>query len=160
MTYNCETEMYEGYNSKITNDIDYKIYIGQTRRAIDIRWKQHIRQSIIVNGDDYFHRVMPKYGLDKFNIDTIECFQNKSLEQLINVLNQKEKEYIIIFNSFNNQYGYNSSHGGEVTFFSLNKKRIKEYDITKQLLKKWENEIYEESYYEINESHIYSCASG
>lgn len=39
MSYNVKTEMYEGYIYKITNCVNGHMYIGQTMRTIETRWK-------------------------------------------------------------------------------------------------------------------------
>ena len=49
MSYNKETGMYEGYIYKIVNDINGKIYIGQTRRDVDTRFKEHCKGANITN---------------------------------------------------------------------------------------------------------------
>ena len=36
-----------GYIYKITNRVNNKVYIGQTRRTIEIRWKQHIKAAML-----------------------------------------------------------------------------------------------------------------
>ena len=41
MSYNKETGMYEGYIYKIWNDVNDKIYIGQTRVSVNKRWVMH-----------------------------------------------------------------------------------------------------------------------
>ena len=42
MSFNKETGLYEGYIYKIVNDVNDKIYIGQTRRTVEERWNYHI----------------------------------------------------------------------------------------------------------------------
>ena len=64
MSYNKETGMYEGYIYKVTNDVNDKVYIGQTIRTVEQRFNQHIKDS--KKRDCYFHRAMNKYGCEHF----------------------------------------------------------------------------------------------
>ena len=43
--YNKETDMYEGYIYKISNNVNDKVYIGQTIETIEKRFKDHIYAS-------------------------------------------------------------------------------------------------------------------
>lgn len=42
MAYNDETGLYEGYIYKIWNDVNDKVYVGQTTRNVEHRLKEHI----------------------------------------------------------------------------------------------------------------------
>ena len=44
MSYNKETGMWEGFIYKITNDINDKVYIGQTTQTVEDRFKQHLKE--------------------------------------------------------------------------------------------------------------------
>ena len=98
-----------GYIYKITNLINNKIYIGQTNITIEERFKQHIYNSFNhkQNKDEYdypVHRAIRKYGKENFTIEILEeCPQEQ--------LNEKEREYIMQFNSYN--LGYNATLGGD-----------------------------------------------
>lgn len=94
-----------GYIYKITNHINGKVYIGQTKRSIKIRWKDHIRNAEVGNLH-HLYESMRKYGIDKFTIeqlDTAETFEE---------LNNKEIYYIQQYDSSNHQKGYNNCKGG------------------------------------------------
>lgn len=89
---------------KITNQINGKVYIGQ---SVDIerRWKDHKTRAFNNhNGNSQYncplYRAMRKYGLENFNFSVlIECSRDE--------LNQYEYQYIHQFNSIDCQYGYN-----------------------------------------------------
>lgn len=50
---------------KVTNEINDKVYIGQTIRDLEKRKKSHILQS--QRGSSYyFHRALVKYGVSTF----------------------------------------------------------------------------------------------
>ena len=94
-----------GYIYKITNKLNGKIYIGQTRQDIPSRWKQHVQQS----GDGYhgkkthFMYAIRKYGADAFVVEEIEECDNS-------LLNEREVYWIKEYDAI--AKGYNLSIGG------------------------------------------------
>jgi group I intron endonuclease len=87
---------------KITNNINGKLYIGQTTRPLKERWQEHCKMS----GDcPALSNAMKKYGIDSFTIEIIDNAVN------IEELNQKEEKYIKGFNSIR-PCGYNLTFGG------------------------------------------------
>ena len=112
MAYNKETGMYEGYIYKIVNDVNDKIYIGQTRTTIKTRFNQHKSDAKRGNADNsLLHNAMIKYGIDHFYVEEIIKYENKDKQILIDILNDKECFYISFFNSIRPK-GYNISKGG------------------------------------------------
>ena len=85
---------------KIQNNINGKIYIGQTQNALSRRIASHI-------GDNKFPiaRALNKYGLESFTISVIDEADTKE------ILNEKEKYWIRFFNC-KIPYGYNLTDGG------------------------------------------------
>ena len=104
---NSKNNINIGYIYKITNQINKKIYIGQTSRTVKLRWQEHINSSRYSYRNDYdnkLHRAMRKYGLNNFTIEEIEkCSINK--------LHEREKFWIAYYHS--TEVGYNISVGGE-----------------------------------------------
>lgn len=91
---------------KISNSVNDKIYIGQTIRTIEKRFKGHICSAIKNEyPDNYLHRAIRKFGPDKFKIEKIDEANSKD------ELNAKEKYWIKKLNSIQN--GYNLTDGGE-----------------------------------------------
>lgn len=90
MSFNKETGMYEGYIYKIVNDVNDKVYIGQTRRTIEERWNCHIYDARNRNDNMIIHKSMNKYGIDNFHPIIIEKIIEDSLLKLIEKLNKKE----------------------------------------------------------------------
>lgn len=87
---------------KITNQVNGKVYIGQ---SVDIqrRWKEHRIRPFNSNSEQYncpLYRSIRKYGIENFNFIVLE-------ECSINDLNEKEQFYIKKYNSINRDYGYN-----------------------------------------------------
>lgn len=88
---------------KISNSVNDKVYIGKTQRTLQVRWIEHKNKYLVY--DTKLYRAMRKYGIEKFKIDLVEG--NIPIE----LLNQKEKDYINQYDSYYN--GYNSTFGGE-----------------------------------------------
>ncbi len=90
---------------KITNNVNKKIYIGQTIQSLAKRKAVHKNKS--KNGNYYIQRAIRKYGWDNFSWETIHEGSNKK------ELNTKEIEYINIYESNNPSKGYNMTKGGD-----------------------------------------------
>lgn len=91
---------------KITNNINNKIYIGQSQN-IEQRWRSHKYESINEKQKPYnysIHKAFRKYGLDNFSFDIIEIVPKEKL-------NEREIYWINYYNSYKN--GYNETLGGE-----------------------------------------------
>lgn len=97
-----------GFIYIIRNTINNKIYIGQTKTSVDIRWKEHLRHAKY--GDQVINRAMRKYGTNKFYIETLEICD-------ISLLDQREMYYIDLYDSTNKSKGYNVSIGGRTPRF-------------------------------------------
>lgn len=108
-----------GYIYKITNTVNGKIYIGQTSRSIELRWKEHKRASKYegkrAHKNQILYYAMRKYGLDAFNIEKIE-------ECNTNVIDEREQFWISHYDSTNT--GYNISIGGNGYFKVSNEKLL------------------------------------
>ena len=90
----------KGIIYKITNKVNNKSYIGQTRQSIQFRWNQHINKK----DKTYFHNAIHKYGKDNFEISVLEECDVKDLDA-------KEIFYIAKYDTFKN--GYNLTIGGD-----------------------------------------------
>lgn len=90
----------KGFIYKITNKVNGKSYIGQTRYTVEFRWKQH--QHKVDN--TYFHNAINKYGADNFTVETLEECKYEDLDS-------REIFYIAKYDTFNN--GYNLTIGGD-----------------------------------------------
>ena len=83
---------------KITNLLNEKIYIGQTRQPIEQRFLQHFKADSPLGQD------MREYGIENFTIEIIERCKNQ--EQL----NEREIFWINALNS-KQPNGYNVTRG-------------------------------------------------
>ena len=84
------------------NKINGKVYIGQTSQKPEKRWD---------NGRGYetsskFYNAILKYGWNNF--EHIILYTNLTLEEA----NQKEQELIEQYKSYEDDFGYNITHGG------------------------------------------------
>lgn len=99
---------------KITNKIDGMIYIGQTKRSLTTRWKQHCR---CANGKLFCYKLQKailEYGTENFTVEQIDVATTQEEADL------KEIRWIAYYNSTAN--GYNVSPGGKT---GGNRKKVK-----------------------------------
>ncbi len=94
---------------KATNNLNGKVYIGQTIGTLANRKAHHIYDA----ANDcrwYFHNAVRKHGKDNFYWVVLnECDDR-------NILNQLEEHYISCYDSVNT--GYNLTSGGDSDLFS------------------------------------------
>lgn len=96
-----------GYIYKITNEINKKIYIGQSKNPIKYRWQHHqwkAKHPEKQETDYPLYRSMRKYGLENFSIALIEEIEDS-------LLNEREKHWIMKFDCIAPK-GYNCCEGG------------------------------------------------
>lgn len=101
-----------GFIYKVTNLFNQKVYIGQTSRTVEDRWKEHLYDSNNPSRDNYcnyFHNAIRKYGASSFIVETIEECENE-------ILNDREIYWIDFYGSQDNYIGYNSTSGGDNSF--------------------------------------------
>lgn len=91
-----------GYIYKITNKVNGKVYIGQTCRTVEFRWKEHLRH---INGEYPINKALKKYTPDAFIIETIEQCDDSHLDG-------REIYWIAFYRSNTTAYGYNCTAGG------------------------------------------------
>jgi group I intron endonuclease len=111
----------EGYIYCITNNINNKVYIGQTRQTVRRRFMCHIWEAERVDdlSDTKLNRAILKYGRDNFNVEEIhKC----TIEEIY---------YIQKYDSYRN--GYNSTLGGSGALGTARtdeiKQKIREFQI-------------------------------
>ena len=92
---------------KISNDINDKLYIGKSQKSIDIRFKEHCRESKSDRFENRpLYKAMRKYGISHFKISLIESVP-------FSELCEREKYWISYYNSY--KTGYNATLGGDGT---------------------------------------------
>lgn len=89
----------------ISNDVNSKLYVGQTIQSLNKRFNGHCCYSKSDRSVNmYIKRAIHKYGKKNFHITLIE-------ECPIQELNEREKFWISFYDSYNN--GYNLTKGGQ-----------------------------------------------
>ena len=89
----------------IINKINSKLYVGQTIRSIESRWKQHMVD--IKRLKTHLANAIKKYGKENFSIHKIiEC-------ETRDELNKQEAYWIKYFDTKNPKKGYNMTIGGD-----------------------------------------------
>ena len=99
---------------KATNKINGKVYVGQTVKTLESRWKRHCGKW----GCGAISKAIKKYGSENFTVEKIDCAESK------NGLNEKEKYWVDFYGCISPK-GYNLKSGGDqVTFSEETKKKI------------------------------------
>lgn len=99
---------------KITNNINGKIYIGQTTRSLEERLSEHKRKR-----KPLISKALRKYGIENFSIEII--YEASTIDEL----NKKEFEFIRKYNCITPN-GYNQCEGGGNTIGYNHTKEAKE----------------------------------
>lgn len=89
---------------KITNNINGKVYIGQSKN-IERRFSEHKNRCVKKSCKTILYLAYDKYGFDNFSFEIIE-------ECTIENLDTFEKYYIAKYKSNIKKYGYNLTSGG------------------------------------------------
>lgn len=94
-----------GYIYKIINDINNKVYIGQTTNSIEERFKEHLLDAKKTKCEKRpLYDAINKYGPEHFYIEEIEkCPDNQ--------LQEREIYWIAYYRGYED--GYNATHGGD-----------------------------------------------
>lgn len=112
MAYNEKDGMYYGYIYKIINNVNDKVYIGQTTTNTKLRWAQHITEAKSFRFNEMIlYKSMRKYGIDNFRLLEVEEISANTKDELIELLNNKEMYYISSYNTLLPN-GYNMTIGG------------------------------------------------
>lgn len=116
-----------------------KRYVGITSKKPEIRWK---------NGKGYSHNkhftnAINKYGWDNFKH---EIFAKNLTEEEAQKI---EKELIEKYNTFDSDYGYNQTTGGEIGKQHTEENRRKQSELAKKL---WKDEEYRKRQSEIKKT--------
>ena len=111
-----------GYIYKIENQINHKVYIGQTIKSLNKRFSQHKNNyTKPYFSQIHLYRAFKKYGIENFSFEKIERVNDEDLDE-------REKYWIAYYNSYEN--GYNSTLGGrDIELYKWDYEQIKKlYD--------------------------------
>lgn len=109
---NTEEALYTGYVYMIYNNVNDKVYIGETLQKITTRFKQHIQMAFNENRhyDGHLFRAIRKYGKENFFIKEIDKVIGNNRTKVKEELQQLEIQYVSMYDSCRN--GYNCDFGG------------------------------------------------
>lgn len=157
MSFNKNTNKYEGYIYLINNNINGKQYIGQTISTIKHRWGQH---TSCRNG----HHNMPvvaainKYGKENFSINEIKKYESDTKEGLLDILNNEEIRYIDEYNTLSPN-GYNITIGGNNASSSL-AIPVDAYSYDGTFLNSFDSASEADRYYDLAAGSAIECCAG
>lgn len=92
---------------KIINDINDKVYVGQTWKSLKERFQRHCSKADDPNNVMVIKKAIFKYGKEHFKIVLLEEIEDCTQEKL----NEREIFWIDYYDSYNK--GYNSTKGGQ-----------------------------------------------
>ncbi len=100
---------------KIEDDINHKVYIGQTAGSIQQRYEQHLNERF-KNPNRRLYKAMNQLGIEHFSVIEIEdCVES--------CLDDREQYWIKYYDSYNN--GYNMTIGGNGgSIYDIDIKRV------------------------------------
>lgn len=90
---------------KITNRLNNKVYIGQTRNPTR-RWGDHKYLGKLKTSHTHLYRAMYQYGVENFSFESLVATK----DQLH--IDELEVEFIKNYNATNRDFGYNLEGGG------------------------------------------------
>ena len=103
---------------KIVNDINDKVYIGQTAGPMVERYKQHLSNVNQKRHQEKLYQAMREIGVEHFHQELIEEVTEKELDE-------KERYWIRFYDSLKN--GYNMTCGGNGgSIYDIDNKQLEE----------------------------------
>ena len=139
-----------GYIYKYENQVNHKVYIGQT---IDLaaRKASHISKARTVKNNKFYNAVR-KYGWDSFDYSVIAQVEAEDIKELSSLLDSLEEQYVEQYDSYEN--GYNSTLGGHSKRGYHMSEKFREYcrqrtyseETRKKFSKARENFVYTEEH--------------
>ncbi|WP_028890808.1 NUMOD1 domain-containing DNA-binding protein [Tenacibaculum sp. 47A_GOM-205m] len=112
----------KGIIYKVSNKENDMVYIGATTKTIEERKKDHIQKSSTAKNVKFYNAIST-YGVEAFTWEQIDMAVS------FNELAEKEKNYILKYNS--KEGGFNSDRGGGF------EKKVFQYDLKGNLVKSY-----------------------
>lgn len=127
---------------KLTNLVNNKIYIGQTKTSLRKRMISHLSQARKYTKAKKHHLqfAIQKYGSDNFQIEILECCNQENL-------NNREIFWIEYFNTTDPNIGYNCTIGGDGCSMKRKVKQSTRSKISEANLDKWKDNEYKRKQY-------------
>lgn len=156
MSYNKETQCWEGFIYCIINKTNGKQYIGQTLTTIEHRMGQHFSNT--KNSEQLIKKAIKKYGRDSFDIEEVEKVISSTKKELRNILNEKEKFYIKEYGSYVKNGGYNLDEGGFSASYLV--KPVDVYTDLGEYIRSFDSCSEADRFYEISMGSVYDVCVG
>ena len=138
---------------KITNTVNNKVYVGQTRRTFEQRKKQHLKSFKEQKTRTALINSVISHGVDKFIFNIIEECNDDNLDE-------REIFYINEYNSIVPN-GYNIQLGGRRIYTVKNKntngRSVCQYTIDGDFINEFKSASHAETYTTIDSSRILKC---
>jgi group I intron endonuclease len=99
--------LYSGRVYRIDNMENGNFYIGQTRNTLARRFTDHKSEAKRDEVNMVLYNAMRKYGPDMFTIEDIEVVESETKQELVELLNERERYYITTLKP-----SYNTAPGG------------------------------------------------
>ena len=157
MSYCSADKTYKGFIYCIKNDVNDKMYVGQTTRTISLRFAEHKSDSKTTDDCPLLYNCMRSIGRDHFFVEELECIVNKSKSKLQDELNKREIFYIQHLNTLKPN-GYNISVGGDGSYKQARKIDI--YDHDGNLIQVYESAMDVADEFGITPNCVYNCCNG
>lgn len=110
----------KGYIYMIKNKINGHMYIGLTSLTPSLRFDEHVKESKKEDSKHkHLYEAFEKHGIENFELTTLGCFN-------VFDLSKKEKEFIKLYNTYENKEHYNETSGGESQYTKYDEKIIVE----------------------------------
>lgn len=93
---------------KITNKINGKIYIGQTKKTLEKRIQNHRGRFVSKKASYHLYSAMEKYGWENFEFEVLDATPTTQEE-----LDNLEMYYIELYEALDQSKGYNMYKGGK-----------------------------------------------
>lgn len=86
--------VYPGRIYRIDNLENSNFYIGQTRNSLRRRLNDHRSEARRGDVNMVLYNAMRKYGPEMFTIEDVEVFECETRQELVSIMNEREKFYI------------------------------------------------------------------
>lgn len=157
MSFNKDTGLYEGYIYLMTNKVNGKVYVGQTTTTIEHRMGQHFSNDKR-STTHVVKNAIRKYGKDAFEVSELFRTDAKTKNELVSILNEKEKEYILQYHSLVSENGYNVDKGGSsVNYLGV---AVDVYDLDKNFISTFDSINECARYYDVDSGIIIDMCKG
>jgi group I intron endonuclease len=95
-----------------TNQINGKVYVGQTTRTVEWRKRKHYNR-LADDDNAHFHNALRKYKRSDWTWEILKEMITNTKKEAKEILTKYEKYYIRVLDSKNRLVGYNGTEGGD-----------------------------------------------